>query len=317
MARPKQEWPPSREALREIYWNRRLSLHKIGILFGKSASSVLQEMRKQGVGTRTLSEAMTVFEKLPFSNDPNEKAYLQGLRAGDLHTARHGLSIRATVSTTHPAMLELVKDLFGRYGRVVASPKFLRKTNQFEWEIYGYLHASFDFLVKPLEVTDESFLSFFAGFFDAEGTIYIFKQHRSTTTGLRVEVSSCNRDLLLLIAEKLRRMGYGAYLPEKPVRKKGETIGYGPYNEDFWRLCLTRSDEALKLLRSLPLRHREKVARKELALRCRKMPWVDVANQVQALRASIEAEVNECVQAAERTYLNRHRKMIEAASPVV
>jgi hypothetical protein len=318
MARPsKRQWPPTGEALREIYWGRRLSLHKIGILFDKSASSVLQEMRKQGVRTRTLSEAMTVYEKLPFSNDPNEKAYLQGLRAGDLHTARHGLSIRATVSTTHPAMLELVKDLFGKYGRVVASPKFLRKTNQFEWEVYGYLHASFEFLVKPLELADESFLSFFAGFFDAEGTISIFKQHRSTTTGLRVEVSSCNRDLLLLIAEKLRRIGYGAYLSEKPVRRKGEKVGYGPYNEDFWRLSLTRSDEALRLLRSLPLRHREKVAKKELALRCRKMPWVDVASQVRALRASIEAEVDDCVEAAKRIYLNRHRKMIETTSPVV
>lgn len=318
MAGPsEQEWPPSKETLREIYWGRRLSLHKIGILFGKSASSVLEEMRKQGVETRTLSEAMTVFEKLPFSNDPNEKAYLQGLRAGDLHTARHGLSIRATVSTSHPAMMELVKDLFGRYGRVVASPKFLRKTNQFEWEVYGYLHASFEFLVKPLEIPDESFLNFFAGFFDAEGTIYVFRQHLSSTTGVRVEVSSCNRHLLFLITEKLSRMGYGVHLSEKPVRKKGETIGYGPYSEDFWRLSLTRSDEALRLLRFLPLRHREKLARKELALRCRKMPWVDVANQVQALRASIEAEVSDCVQAAERTYLNRHRKMIEPASPVV
>lgn len=207
--------------------------------------------------------------------------------------------------------------MLGSYGRVVASPKFLRKTNQFEWEVYGYLHASFEFLVKPLEVTDESFLSFFAGFFDAEGTISIFKQHRSTTTGLRVEVSSCDRDLLLLIAEKLRRFGYGAHLSDKPVRRKGETIGYAPYSADFWRLSLTKSDEALRLLQSLPLRHREKVAKKELALRCRKMPWVAVANQVQALRASIEAEVDDCVQAAERTYLNSHRKMIETASPVV
>jgi hypothetical protein len=312
-----QDWPPNSETLRETYWDRRLSLHKIGTLFGKSASTVLQEMRRQGVPTRTLSEAMTRFEKHPFSNDPDEKAYLLGLSIGDFHTCWHGLSIRATVSTTHPAMIELVMSLLGKYGRVVSSPKFLERWNQFEWEVYGYLHKSFEFLLRPLELPDDTFLSFFAGFFDAEGTISIFKQHRSTTTRLRIEVSSCNRNLLLLIAEKLRQLGYEVYLPEKPVRRKGEVVGYGPYNEDFWRLSLARSDEVLKLLRSLPLRHREKVAKKELAIRCRNMPWVDVYDQVQALRASIKAEVIDCVEAAKRTYLNKHGKKVEAASPVV
>jgi len=181
---------------------------------------------------------MTRYEKLPFSSHPCEKAYLLGLSTGDFHTARHGLSIRATVSTTHPAMIDLVTSLLGRYGRVVASPKFLEKWNQFEWEVYGYLHASFEFLLQPLEIPDEAFLCFFAGFFDAEGTISIFKQHQSTTTSLKVEVSSCNRSLLLLIAGKLRQIGYDIYLPETPVRHKGEVIGYGPYNENFWRLSL-------------------------------------------------------------------------------
>ena len=134
---------------------------------------------------------------------------------------------------------------------------------------------------------------------------------------MRLEVSSCNKDLLSLITKELCRIGYAAHLSEKPVRRKGEAIGYGPYNEDFWRLSLTRSDEVPMLLRSLPLRHREKVAKKELAVRSRNMPWVDVANQVQALRGLIETEVHDCVEAAERIYLNRHRKMIETASPLV
>ena len=260
---------------------------------------------------------MTKYEKLPFSNDPFEKAYLLGLSKGDFHTAKHGHSVRATVSTTHPAMIELTTSMLGKYGRVVATPKYLERWNQYEWEVYGYLHKSFDFLLQSLEIPGETFLSFFAGFFDAEGTIYIFKQHRSSTTGLRIEVSSCDKNLLLLVAGKLRRLGYQVYLPEKPLRKKGEVIGYGPYNEDFWRLSLTRSREALRLLTVLPLRHREKVARKDLAIRFLGMPWEYAVDQVLALRASIKAEVQESVKTAERIYLNKHGKLVEANSPVV
>lgn len=300
-----------------MYWDRKLSLQKIGNLFGKSGSSVYREMKKQGISVRSLSEAMTKFEKHPFSNDAHEEAYLAGLSIGDFHTAWHGLSVRATVSTTHPAMMELVTSLLGKYSRVVAAPKYLERWNQFEWEVYSYLHKSFDFLLRPLEISNETFLSFFAGFFDAEGTIYIFKQHKSSTTGLRIEVSSCNKELLLLISEKLRSLGYHVHLPDRPVRRRGENIGYGPYADDFWRLSVSRSDEALRILKSIPLRHREKVAKKELAITSRNMPWVEVAPQVLTIRLSIKSEVRDCVKAAERTYLNKHEKLPEAISPVV
>lgn len=296
--------------LDELYWARRFSLKQVGAFFGKDAKSVWRLMKKKGVRTRSISEAMTRYAKRPFLEDPDEKAYLLGLRAGDLYVRKHGGSIRATVSTTHPAMVELIRRVFEKYARVVVIPKFLKKWNQFEWEVYSLLHSSFEFLLTKGVEANESFLSFLAGFFDAEGSISIRKQPGSTRSRVVLEISSNDLRLLKFFHVQLRKLGYHPNLPSKPARTKGEIIGYGPYTQSFWRLSITRTCEALKLLSYLPIKHKEKVLKRELAIQCHGKPWKDVSEQIKALRQAIKKEVKVCIEEAEKAYLIGHKGSI-------
>lgn len=307
---PKSKWPPSNDVLEELYWAKRFSLKQVGELFGKDAKSIWRLMRKKSIRTRSVSEAMTKYAKWSFSGDSDEKAYLLGLRAGDLYVRRHGGSIRATVSTTHPAMIELIKQVFGKYARVVVAPKFLKKWNQFEWEVYSLLHSSFEFLLTKRVQANESFLSFLAGFFDAEGSISIRRQSGSTRTRVVLEISSNNLRLLRFFYVKLRRLGYHPNLPSKPARSKGDMIGYGPYTKNLWRLSVTRTDEAVKLLSSLPIKHKEKVLKKEIAIQCHDKPWKDVSAQAEDLRQTVKKEVKTCINEAKKAYLTRHKGSI-------
>ena len=69
--------------------------------------TVWLHLRKRGVQLRNRIDAQIVavskYQRTPFSGDKLERAYLMGLRYGDLHAVRHGRAIRVRVSTTHPA----------------------------------------------------------------------------------------------------------------------------------------------------------------------------------------------------------------------
>jgi hypothetical protein len=158
-----RQWPPDKPELQGLYWDEKQSLSKIGRLYNKYPSQIHRLMKTYSIRMRTTSEAMTRFEKAPFSGNDEERAYLLGFRAGDLYVATHGRCLRATVSSTHPAMIELMKWLFGKYGRVVKSPKLIRKWMLFEWEVYVYLDSSFEFMLGKPEQLPEPFMGFLAG----------------------------------------------------------------------------------------------------------------------------------------------------------
>src|SRR5208283_700281 len=231
---------------------------KIGLRYGKYPSQVQQLMEGYAIRRRSTSEAVTRFQKTAFSGDDEERAYLLGFRAGDLYVATHGRCLRATVSSTHPSMIELMSQLFRRYGRVVCSPKLIRKRMIFEWEVYAYLDSSFEFLLKKPEEPPENFMGFFAGFFDAEGCINIKRQSESRWTIVSLELANNNLPLLESCRARLSDLGYHATIPQEPYHRKGEFVGFGRYNRDCYRLSLTRRAEVISLLISLNLRHREK-----------------------------------------------------------
>lgn len=240
-------------------------------------------MKKSGVRTRSLSASMTKYEKKPFLGNEEERGYLLGLRAGDLYAVAHGQSVRAVISTTHPAMVALMHSIFDKYGAVKTIPKPL-PDSAFEWEVYAYLHPSFGFLCDKAARPSGAFLSFFAGFFDSEGTISIGPQHKSKTTSVRLDLDNCDLPLLSWCFDELAKLGYHPTMLNHPIRRKGTVVGYGPYGSDFWRLSIMRKSDALKLLSALPLRHGERLAMKELALRLHMMPWESVMPTVRGLR---------------------------------
>lgn len=262
-------------------------------------------MQALGVRGRTLPESMTKFPKAPFSGAPDDRAYPLGLRAGDLFATVHGRCIGATVSTTHPSMAGLINVLFDDYGHVIRRPKFLRKWNTFEWEVYVYLHPSFSFLRNKPGVIHEPFFAFLAGFFDAEGCINIKPQSGSKTTRISLELSNNNLPLLRLCAERLRSLGYSATIPPRPYHEVGEAVGLGPYNKACWRLSISRRADAISLLSSLKLRHEEKVRKKTMALQSHNRLWCDVAPLVKEFRSALDVEVNEGVERARESYLTK------------
>jgi hypothetical protein len=88
---------------------------------------VWNHLRRRSVALRDKVEAqiqtVTKYERRPFRGDDTEKAYLMGLRYGDLNVVRHGRAIRVRVSTTHPATADLFDSLFSPYGNVARYPE--------------------------------------------------------------------------------------------------------------------------------------------------------------------------------------------------
>ncbi|MBI3841075.1 MAG: hypothetical protein HY297_03855, partial [Thaumarchaeota archaeon] len=151
--------------------------------------SVWNHLRKKGVKLRdkveAQIEAVTKHQKTSFHGNLIEKAYIIGLRVGDLNAVRHGRAIRARVSTTHPAMMELFTGIFADYGYVHKYPKKTPLT-EWEWSLECDLDSSFEFLLDPaaefrwIFESGAFFIAFLAGFFDADGSVYY---HRKRARG--------------------------------------------------------------------------------------------------------------------------------------
>jgi hypothetical protein len=72
-------------------------------------------------------------------------------------------------------------------------------------------------------------------------------------------------------------------------------------------VMVARVEEAQSLLRRLPLRHREKVAMKEVTLLVAKgAPYENIADKVGALRRGFKAEARKFTKKAESEYLRTH-----------
>ena len=164
--------------------------------------TVFYHLRRRGLRLRDKVDAqikaVTKHEKKPFPGNLVEKAYLLGLGWGDLHVSRHGRAVRVKTATTHPAMVELLRRCFERYGTVNIAPRKSTLTG-YEWSVQVDLDATFEFLLDkygqlPRWVARENdtFQSFLAGFFDAEGSIYLNKAREE------FEVSISNEDSILL-----------------------------------------------------------------------------------------------------------------------
>src|SRR3989338_1294275 len=112
-----KEIPVPKRELIDLYWNQNKKPREIAKQFGiKNERTIRRKMERYGIKRKTLSEAMTIKFKKPFSGDLAEKAYFLGLRAGDFHAKRVKKCIRIQTSTTHQAQVNLLKDAFENYG---------------------------------------------------------------------------------------------------------------------------------------------------------------------------------------------------------
>jgi hypothetical protein len=287
-----------------------VSLGDIAKLIGNKSSGYSSWVARQvGVQPRDFEEArlkgihekVRKYERKPFDGTEEDRAYLLGLRHGDLSVSRpFGDAIRVSTSTTHHSMAKLFRSLFERFGHVYQLPRFKEDTKTYEWNLQTILDASFEFLLEDrakswdwIQRNVTTILAYVSGAWDAEGSVGIFRNANCTSI---LSIYNTNTDFLWYIKRILIQIGYhpvGPYLDKKKgtVKSKYKIMR----KKDYWKLVVANFDESQSLLGRLPLRHSEKTARKTLALSLKRGDkWKDVQASRET-RAAVGTRGTRCV----------------------
>ncbi len=258
-----------------LYAEKKLSLKQIAKMFNASPSGIKWILLKNGIKLREKREGLILrkgkYRKPPFKGTPEEKAYLIGITLGDLHVRwNSNFTIEVNTSTTHEAMKDLLVNTFSKYTDGIVWYPDEKKGFRF----YAYLDKSFDFLITMKKnvnliknFSDEEFLAFLAGFFDAEGSIV----KRRWKNGLRheIKIGNTNKEVLEIIKNKLDELGINSkiYTYKSRKGKFHYLCGRKIINrKDYHILEVVRNESILNLLKMLKLRHEEKIERKRQAI---------------------------------------------------
>ena len=300
-----------------------VSLSDIAKLIGNKTSGYTSWLSRQvGVQPRGFEEArlkgihekVRKYERRPFDGTDEDKAYMLGLKHGDLYAyTPFGDAVRVSTSTTHPALAELFTRLFSPYGHVYKHPRYKEDTSTYEWNIVVILDKSFGFLLESRDkcrewiASEESItLSYLAGLVDAEGNIRIYPNPR--TVGIIVSVWNTDFELVEFVYMCLCSLDSRPLKPYLHRRPGPSSSGFRiAMKRDYWRVLIARFDEAQSLLRRLPLRHHEKVEMKELALSIAKgEAYERIAETVSSLKKSFRRETSQYTKQAELEFLRTH-----------
>ena len=299
-----REPPASSEKLVELYLTEKKSTREIAKQLGMAQTSVRRWMIRYNVPARSPGASLK-YPRTHFSGDKKEKAYLLGLRAGDLSAfQRTPNTIEVTTATSHPAMIDLFYNIFSKYGHCGGWP---RSSNLgYEWGLYCGLDTSFTFLVnKSSEAPAEKklFHPFLAGYIDAEGCWKISPNHdRWISFGLVI----CSQDLGILssIQKKLKEDGYHPSLCINNKKSRFNEVS------PLYELLLNRRDEVISIIQRIIqlLRHREKIEKAKLILEIKnEKVWANVSDKIKRFRGRIKMDVGICVKEARRLYEFRHK----------
>jgi hypothetical protein len=300
-----------------------MSLNDVAILIGNKTSGYTSWLYRQlGVRCRPFEEARLKgirekrrkYERKPFDGTDEDRAYLLGLRHGDLSVSRPWKDVvRVSTSTTHPAMANLFRSLFEPYGHVYQHPRYKKDTKSYEWNLSTIVDSSFDFLLddraetwKWVTQSESTLLAYLAGILDAEGSVGNHSNGKGTS--VRLMYYNTSQELLIFIKGAIEMLGYSPTGPYLDKRKGTSTSKYRiERKKDYYKLALQRFEDAKSLIRRLPILHGEKVRRKQLALSTAfGQAWNTVEPQITALRSEFRNERDAFVQEAETVYLQRH-----------
>jgi hypothetical protein len=266
-----------------------------------SPVTVWLHLKKRGIRLRDKIEAQikatTKHERKAFDGPRSQIAYLLGFARGDLNVSTHGRAIRVKTATTHPFMVEHVRNLFGPYGGVGISPR-LSGLAGYEWNVEVDLDNSFSFLFEYRQVLPRwvfkgrFFRHFLAGFFDAEGSIWF---NSTTVHGFMISVTNSDRELLEDIHNSMERVGMTS------------NLGYGKSNRT-WKISMWNRDRVGKFLSYVPLKHPEKMAKAKLALRFNACTTPEQGRKVEGDWALLLGEFK----AGRDAYVNQARTMLES-----
>lgn len=253
----------SKAVLFYLYHKKKLTQRQIAEKFGHSRYGIQRWMKIYGILSKPDSETHTKFPKRNFNGDPIEKAYMIGFRLGDLNVYQVHNLIQIRCSTTINNQMLLIKNLFKKYGHVHEW-----KAKRGTYEIFVLLNKSFSFLL-PKNDTVESwiqtdmkcFLSFFAGYSDAEGSILIRKSsHGNHYPYAGFEIQSYDKGILQTSGKILKKLGF--IFPTPSISTKAGYDGRGiKRNKDCWRISIYQKESLWRLLHLLKpyMKHRNKL----------------------------------------------------------
>ena len=283
--------------LKNLYWNKNWTTQQIADKFGiKYGRSILKKLKKFGILSKTISQAITKKFKTDFLEDPKEKAYFLGLRAGDFHVKWARKSIRVQTTTTHTAQIDLLRNAFSKYGEIC---KYYskNKAREDEWFIYTDLNQSFKFLLeKPEEIPswilgdNSNFYHFLAAYMDCEGSLRVAKSHEKHVRFF-FDISTGDKKIIEQIKEKLNSLDYNAY--SYLDKKKGDAASFGPYKKDIYNVVINRKNDIIRLIQNLlPLsKHSEKIRKMKFMLENKDKKWNEIEEGWNKLREEIKGEL--------------------------
>lgn len=246
-----------KKILKELYLDKKFSQSQIAKKMKCSICAIEKLMKKYQVKSRTLSESQMKYPKYNFSGNLIEKAYLTGFRLGDLNVEPAKLQIQVRCSTSRPAQVQLIKNLFSKYTHLdIKKTRFINK--QLITDIRCYLNKSFEFLLPKRDRVElwilknkKFFFAFFSGYIDAEGYIFTKLYKNSKTPAAGLEISSCDKGILKQTWSKLDEIGIKCPKPKIKTPKgyvsKSRIINRG----DSWRLGVYRKTALFSLLNSI------------------------------------------------------------------
>jgi LAGLIDADG-like domain len=270
-----------------------------------------EQARLQGI-----IDKVRVHERKPFDGTYEDKAYLLGLKQGDLYAHRPWKgAVRVSLSTTHPYMCELFEELFSPYGYVRRLPRYKEPTKSYEWNLEVYLDDSFAFLLQEFEeslpwvrATETRVFAYLSGLLDADGSIIITKDNSEPKKVLvTVDYYNSKKPILEWISRELKSRGFHCSVRiNKP--KDYTTKKWGiTHRSDYWQLSSYGMDRIQNLVARLKPHHGEKIMRQQLALSVKKgQEFALVEERLRELDRLFYTGVIESLRAAEQLYNQTH-----------
>ncbi|MBR9682314.1 MAG: hypothetical protein GOV02_01440 [Candidatus Aenigmarchaeota archaeon] len=302
-----------------LYIGDKISLRTLAKMFKSNKRTIHKILEENGISVKDSSEANKLFNtkyvKLPFSGDEYEKAYITGLVKSDVHArAKSKYTLRLTTGSTHPAFINMFRQVFEKYGSLYVYP--VKYHSSYQWNITADLDfSSFNFLLlnnnaMTLNYDKNTFISFISGLIDADGSICIKKVREYFQ--YVIKIFGEDKKLLEKIKTKFYEFNIKSeiYLYEKKgsVRiLRGRTI---KYNNDYYCLEIWRRENVMTILKALSLKHPEKIAKRKLIYDFENKgfkKWNQVEDPIIELRRKIKDAVNKTVEDAQIKYENRNK----------
>jgi len=254
----------SKEVLFDLYHNKKLTHKQIADKFGHSRYGIQRWMKIYNISSRSYSIANTKYPKYDFNDGLLEKAYLVGFRLGDLNVYKIRDLVQVRCSTTIKDQVNLLENLFKRYGNV-----HIWKAKRGTFEIIVLLNKSFNFLLpKNDKIADwiladtKLFLSFLAGYTDAEGCILVRKSNNGNKRPFAgYELQTYDKNIIKQIGVYLKNLGIIFPYPYISTKAGYDKRGIRR-NKDSWRISIYRKDSLWRLLKLLEpfIKHKAKLS---------------------------------------------------------